>query len=127
MKDWLDFDVVVATPGYDGRCWSSGPCTWTEGLNAEPEGWYRYHGRNKGCQLISKLVRSSTDWTRPTSFMCPLEKLLSQRSSLADNFQTLIEAINKAKPAALKGQYMRSVTLAPTMGPGVKLNPVKLA
>ena len=45
---------------------------------------------------------------------------------MTDNFQTLMEAIIKAKPAALKGQYLRSVTIAPTMGPGVKLNPVKL-
>jgi len=45
---------------------------------------------------------------------------------LADNFQTLMGAINKAKPAAVKGQYLRSVTIAPTMGPGVKINPMKL-
>ena len=46
---------------------------------------------------------------------------------LADNFQTLIDAINKAKPAAVKGQYLKSVTLTSTMGPGVKINPMKLA
>ena len=45
---------------------------------------------------------------------------------LADNFQTLIDAINKAKPAAVKGQYLKSVTLTSTMGPGVKINPMKL-
>ena len=44
-----------------------------------------------------------------------------------ENFQALIDALNKAKPAALKGQFMKSVTLASTMGPGVKVNPVKLA
>ncbi len=43
-EGWLDFDVVVATTGYDGRCWTSWPCTWTEGLNAKPEGWYCYYG-----------------------------------------------------------------------------------
>ena len=53
--------------------------------------------------------------------MCHLEK-----DALRENFQTLIDAINKAKPSTLKGQYLRSVTIAPTMGPGVKLNPVKL-
>ena len=46
---------------------------------------------------------------------------------LADNFQTLIDAINKVRPAAVKGQYLKSVTLTSTMGPGVKVNPVKLA
>ena len=45
---------------------------------------------------------------------------------LSDNFQTLIEAIVKARPNTLKGQYLRSVTIAPTMGPGVKINPAKL-
>ena len=47
--------------------------------------------------------------------------------TMADNFQTLIDAINKAKPAALKGQYLKTVTLTSTMGPGVKINPMKLA
>ena len=57
----------------------------------------------------------------------PIGKASFTEEQLADNFQTLIGAINKAKPAALKGQYLRSVTVAPTMGPGVKINPVKLA
>ena len=52
---------------------------------------------------------------------------IRDREQLADNFQTLIDAINKAKPAAVKGQYLRSVTLTSTMGPGVKINPAKLA
>ncbi len=56
-----------------------------------------------------------------------LEKHPLQRSSLADNFQTLIDAINKVRPAAVKGQYLKSVTLTSTMGPGVKVNPMKLA
>ncbi|HBN56192.1 MAG TPA: 50S ribosomal protein L1, partial [Lachnospiraceae bacterium] len=46
---------------------------------------------------------------------------------LADNFQTLMDAINKAKPAAVKGQFLKSITIAPTMGPGVKVNPARLA
>ena len=56
----------------------------------------------------------------------PIGKASFTEEQLADNFQTLIDAINKAKPAAVKGQYLRSVTIAPTMGPGVKINPVKL-
>lgn len=57
----------------------------------------------------------------------PIGKASFTEEQLTDNFQTLIEAINKARPSALKGQYLRSVTIAPTMGPGVKLNPTKLA
>ena len=57
----------------------------------------------------------------------PIGKASFTEEQLADNFQTLMGAINKAKPAAVKGQYLRSVTVASTMGPGVKINPLKLA
>ena len=57
----------------------------------------------------------------------PIGKASFTEEQLADNFQTLIGAINKARPSAVKGQFLRSVTMAPTMGPGVKINPVKLA
>ena len=57
----------------------------------------------------------------------PIGKASFTEEQLSDKFQTLIGAINKAKPATLKGQYLKSVTLAPTMGPGVKVNTLKLA
>ena len=57
----------------------------------------------------------------------PIGKASFSEEQLADNFQTLMDAINKAKPSAAKGQYLRSVTIASTMGPGVKLNVTKLA
>ena len=57
----------------------------------------------------------------------PIGKASFTEEQLSDNFQTLIDAINKAKPSAAKGQYLRSVTIASTMGPGVKLNVTKLA
>ena len=57
----------------------------------------------------------------------PIGKASFTEEQLADNFQTLMDAINKVKPAAVKGQYLKSVTIAPTMGPGVKVNPLKLA
>ena len=57
----------------------------------------------------------------------PIGKASFTEAQLADNFQALMDAINKAKPATLKGQYLRSITLTATMGPGVKLNPVKLS
>ena len=57
----------------------------------------------------------------------PVGKASFTEEQLADNFQTLMDAINKVKPAAVKGQYLKSVTIAPTMGPGVKVNPLKLA
>jgi large subunit ribosomal protein L1 len=57
---------------------------------------------------------------------CPIGKVSFTEEMIADNFQTLIEAIIKAKPAAAKGQYLRSVVISSTMGPGVKLNTAKL-
>ena len=57
----------------------------------------------------------------------PVGKASFTEEQLADNFQTLIDAINKARPAAVKGQFLKSVTLTSTMGPGVKINPLKLA
>ena len=57
----------------------------------------------------------------------PVGKASFTEEQLSDNFQTIISAINKARPAALKGQYLKSVTLTSTMGPGVRLNPVKLS
>ena len=56
----------------------------------------------------------------------PIGKASFTEEQLSDNFQTLMEAINKAKPSSLKGTFLKSVTVAPTMGPGVKINPLKL-
>ena len=57
----------------------------------------------------------------------PIGKASFTEEQLADNFQTLMDAINKARPSSLKGQYLRSITLAPTMGPGVKINVVRIS
>ena len=57
----------------------------------------------------------------------PIGKASFTEEQLADNFQTLMDAINKARPSSLKGQYLRSITLAPTMGPGVKVNVVRIS
>ena len=57
----------------------------------------------------------------------PIGKASYTEEQLADNFQTLMDAILKAKPSAVKGQFLKSVTIAPTMGPGVKVNPMKLS
>ena len=65
--------------------------------------------------------------TKTNIIHVPIGKASFTEEQLSDNFQTLIGAINKAKPATLKGQYLKSVTLAPTMGPGVKVNTLKLA
>ena len=95
-------------------------------LNAKPKGWYRNHGRNQGYQGI-KAGKIEYRLDKTNIIHVPVGKASFTEEQLADNFQTLIDAINKAKPAAVKGQYLKTVTLTSTMGPGVKINPMKLA
>ena len=97
-ENWFEFDVVVATPDMMGVVGRLGRVLGPKGLMPNP-----------------KAGTVTMDVTKAI------------KEQLADNFQTLIDAINKAKPAAVKGQYLKSVTLTSTMGPGVKINPMKLA
>ena len=126
-EGWLDFDVVVATPDMMGVVGRLGRVLGPKGLMPNPKGWYRNHGRNQGYQGNQRLVRLSTDWTRQTLSMFRSEKASFTEEQLADNFQTLMDAILKAKPSTVKGAYFKSVALTSTMGPGVKLNVAKLA
>ena len=117
-EGWLDFRRSSSYTGHDGRCWTSGTCTWTEGINAEPEGWYRNDGRNQGRQAISKLVRLSIRLDKTNIIHVPIGKASFTEEQLADNFQTLIEAINKAKPAAREGPVPEKRNYRSDNGPG---------
>ena len=105
-EGWLDFDVVVATPDMMGVVGRLDVYSDLKDL-CKPEGWYSNNGRYKKLSTISKLVRLSTDWTRQTLSMFRSEKHPFTEEQLADNFQTLIDAINKVRPAAVKGQYLK--------------------
>ena len=98
-----------------------------KGLMPNPEGWYSNNGRYKSYQAKSKPGKIEYRLDKTNIIHVPVGKASFTEEQLADNFQTLIDAINKAKPAAVKGQYLKSVTLTSTMGPGVKINPMKLA
>ena len=125
-EGWLDFDVVVATPDMMGVVGRLGRILGPKGLMPNPKAGTVTMDVTKAVNDI-KAGKIEYRLDKTNIIHVPIGKASFTEEQLTDNFQTLIEAINKAKPAALKGQYLRSVTLAPTMGPGVKLNPVKLA
>ena len=113
-EGWLDFDVVVATPDMMGVVGRLGRVLGPKGLMPNPK-----------AGTVTGKIEYRLDKTN--IIHVPIGKASFTEEQLADNFQTLIDAINKARPAAVKGQYLKSITLTSTMGPGVKVNPLKLA
>ena len=126
QQGWMEFDVVVATPDMMGVVGRLGRVLGPKGLMPNPKAGTVTMDVTKAIQEI-KAGKIEYRLDKTNIVHVPIGKASFSEEQLADNFQTLIEAINKAKPAAVKGQYLKSVTIAPTMGPGVKLNPVKLA
>ena len=125
-EGWLDFDVVVATPDMMGVVGLLGRVLGPKGLMPNPKAGTVTMDVTKAVQEI-KAGKIEYRLDKTNIIHVPIGKASFTEEQLSDNFQTLIGAINKARPNTLKGQYLRSVTLAPTMGPGVKVNPVKLA
>ena len=124
-EGWLDFDVVVATPDMMGVVGRLGRVLGPKGLMPNPKAGTVTMDVTKAIADI-KAGKIEYRLDKNNIIHVPLGKASFEEDALRENFQTLIDAINKAKPSTLKGQYLRSVTIAPTMGPGVKLNPVKL-
>ena len=122
---WLDFDVVVATPDMMGVVGRLGRVLGPKGLMPNPKAGTVTMDVTKAVNDI-KAGKIEYRLDKTNIIHVPIGKASFTEDQLADNFQTLIGAINKAKPAAAKGQYLKSVTLASTMGPGVKLNTAKL-
>ena len=92
----------------------------------QPSSAEKINGNEAYCDARADQTARSAVLLRQIRLFCA-KAPADQCNRCGDNFQTLIGAINKAKPATLKGQYLKSVTLAPTMGPGVKVNTLKLA
>ena len=124
-ENWFEFDVVVATPDMMGVVGRLGRVLGPKGLMPNPKAGTVTMDVTKAINDI-KAGKIEYRLDKTNIIHVPVGKASFTEEQLADNFQTLIDAINKAKPAAVKGQYLRSVTLTSTMGPGVKLNPVKL-
>ena len=124
-EGWLDFDVVVATPDMMGVVGRLGRVLGPKGLMPNPKaGTVTMDVTKAGNDIKAGKIEYRLDKTN--IIHVPVGKASFTEEQLADNFHTLMGAIVKAKPAAAKGQYLRSVTITSTMGPGIKLNPVKL-
>ena len=120
-ENWLDFDVVIATPDMMGLVGRLGKVLGPRGLMPSP----------KAGTVTPDVARAVTEakagkieyrLDKTNIIHCPIGKASFGAEKLQENFNTLMDAIVKAKPEAAKGQYIRSCTLATTMGPGVKLN-----
>lgn len=125
-ENWFDFDVVVATPDMMGVVGRLGRVLGPKGLMPNPKAGTVTMDVTKAIKDI-KAGKIEYRLDKTNIIHVPIGKASFSEEQLADNFQTLIDAINKAKPSTLKGQFLKSVTLTSTMGPGVKLNVVKLA
>ena len=124
-EGWFDYDVVVATPNMMGVVGRLGRVLGPKGLMPNPKAGTVTMDVTKAVNDI-KAGKIEYRLDKTNIIHVPLGKASFTEEQLADNFQTLIDAVNKAKPAAVKGQFLKSVTLTSTMGPGVKINPAKL-
>ena len=124
-EGWLDFDVVVATPDMMGVVGRLGKVLGPKGLMPNPKAGTVTMDVTKAINDI-KAGKIEYRLDKNNIIHCPIGKVSFSEEKLEENFRALMEAILKAKPSALKGQYLRSVTLASTMGPGVKVSTVKL-
>ncbi len=123
---WLDFDVVVATPDMMGVVGRLGKVLGPKGLMPNPKaGTVTMNVAQAIADIKAGKVEYRLD--KANIIHVPVGKASFTEEQLADNFQTLMGAIIKAKPATAKGTYLKSVTIASTMGPGVKVNAAKLA
>ena len=125
-EGWLDFDVVVATPDMMGVVGRLGRVLGPKGLMPNPKAGTVTMDVTKAVNDI-KAGKIEYRLDKSNIIHVPIGKASFTEEQLSDNFQTLIGAIAKARPSTLKGQYLKSVVIAPTMGPGVKINPIKLA
>ena len=124
-ENWFEFDVVVATPDMMGVVGRIGRVLGPKGLMPNPKAGTVTMDVTKAIQDI-KAGKIEYRLDKTNIIHVPLGKASFTEEQITDNFQTLMEAIIKARPAAVKGQFLKSVTLTSTMGPGVKINPMKL-
>ena len=122
--NWFDYDVVVATPDMMGVVGRLGRVLGPKGLMPNPKAGTVTMDVTKAVNDI-KAGKIEYRLDKSNIIHVPIGKASFTEEQLNENFQTLIDAIIKAKPAAAKGQYIRSATLTSTMGPGVKLNPAR--
>ena len=125
-ENWFEFDIVVATPDMMGVVGRLGRVLGPKGLMPNPKsGTVTFDVAKAIDEIKAGKVEYRLDKTN--IIHVPVGKVSFGGEKLAENFAALMDAIVKAKPAAAKGQYLRSIAVASTMGPGVKINPAKIA
>jgi len=123
---WTDFDVAVATPDMMGTVGRLGKVLGPKGLMPNPKvGTVTLDVTRAINEIKAGKIEYRTD--KAGNIHAPIGKASFDNDKIIANFHTLVETLIKVKPAAAKGQYMRSITVSTTMGPGVKVNPLKAA
>ncbi|MBQ6376524.1 MAG: 50S ribosomal protein L1 [Lachnospiraceae bacterium] len=124
-EGWLDFDVVVATPDMMGVVGRLGRILGPKGLMPNPKaGTVTMDVTNAVKEIKAGKIEYRLD--KSNIIHVPIGKVSFTEEQLQENFSALMEALVKARPSAVKGAYLRSVTVASTMGPGIKVNPLKV-
>ena len=124
QENWFEFDVVIASPDMMSVVGRLGKVLGPKGLMPSPKaGTVTPNVANAVKEAKAGKVEYRLDKTN--IIHCPIGKVSFGAEKLGENLQTLMDAINKAKPAAAKGTYVRSLYLSSTMGPGVRVNPLK--
>ncbi|MDN5293607.1 MAG: large subunit ribosomal protein [Eubacteriales bacterium] len=122
---WLDFDVAVATPDMMSQVGKLGRILGPKGLMPNPKtGTVTFDVEKAVKDIKAGKIEYRVD--KAGIVHAPIGKVSFDTEKLLENFRTLMEALIKARPAETKGQYIRSVTVSSTMGPGVKINPLKV-
>ena len=124
-ENWFDFDVVVATPDMMGVVGRLGKLLGPKGLMPNPKSGTVTMDVQKALEEI-KAGKIEYRLDKTNIIHTPIGKASFGAEKLEANFRALMEAVIKAKPAAAKGQYLRSVTVSATMGPGIKVNPATI-
>ncbi|MFR1517404.1 MAG: 50S ribosomal protein L1 [Clostridia bacterium] len=123
-ENWFGFDVVVATPDMMGVVGRLGKVLGPKGLMPNPKAGTVTMDVKKAIEEL-KAGKIEYRLDKTNIIHCPLGKASFGAEKLQENYSTLYEAVLKAKPAAAKGQYMKSIIVTSTMGPGIKINPAK--
>jgi len=124
-ENWFDYDVIVATPDMMGLIGRLGRVLGPKGLMPNPKSGTVTFDITKAVNEI-KAGKVEYRLDKTNIIHCSIGKISFENEKLADNLAALVEAINKARPAAAKGTYLRSVVITSTMSPGIKLNAAKL-
>lgn len=125
-ENWFDFDIIVATPDMMGLVGRLGKVLGPKGLMPNPKAGTVTMDVAKAIHDIKAgKIEYRLDKTNITH--CPIGKVSFGSEKLKENLDTLMSALIKAKPAAAKGQYLKSIAVSSTMGPGIKINPARVS